>query len=79
MAFASKSARQVRRGRWQPAPVTGSPMIDGALAWIDCEVEAEHDGGDHTIVVGRVVHVDIEEGDVHPLVFYRAGFGHFES
>jgi flavin reductase (DIM6/NTAB) family NADH-FMN oxidoreductase RutF len=54
-------------------------MIDGALAWIDCEVHAEHDGGDHTIVVGRVVDVEINDLEQQPLLFYRAGFGRFES
>jgi len=33
---------------------TGAPVIDGALAWLDCVVVARHDGGDHSIFVGRV-------------------------
>jgi flavin reductase (DIM6/NTAB) family NADH-FMN oxidoreductase RutF len=79
MTFASKTPDKFIDVGWQPAPGTGSPMLDGAVAWIDCEVEAEHDGGDHTIVVGRVVHVDVAEGEFHPLLFYRAGFGRFQS
>jgi flavin reductase (DIM6/NTAB) family NADH-FMN oxidoreductase RutF len=79
MSFASKTADKFAEITWRAAPGTGSPMIDGSMAWIDCELDAEHDAGDHTIVVGRVVHVDIAEGDVHPLLFYRAGFGRFES
>ena len=79
MAFASKTADKFGSVGWRPAPVTKSPMIDGALAWIDCELDAEHDGGDHTIVVGRVVDVEINDLDVPPLLFYRAGFGRFEA
>jgi flavin reductase (DIM6/NTAB) family NADH-FMN oxidoreductase RutF len=34
--------------------ITGSPILDGSIAWYDCRVEATHDGGDHTIFIGRV-------------------------
>ncbi|HEU5082460.1 MAG TPA: flavin reductase family protein [Acidimicrobiales bacterium] len=57
---------------WRPAE-SGSPLIDGVLAWIDCEVDALHEGGDHHIVVGRVLGLDVgHEGD--PLVFFRGGY-----
>ena len=39
--------------RWCPAP-SGAPVLEGVSAWIDCTLWAEHDGGDHTIVVGHV-------------------------
>ena len=35
-------------------PITGAPLIDGALGWLECTTYAVHDGGDHTILVGRV-------------------------
>lgn len=35
--------------------VTGSPILVGALAWFDCEVESISEHGDHAIIVGRVV------------------------
>lgn len=57
---------------WKPAE-SGSPLIDGVLAWIDCEVDAIHDGGDHHIVVGKVLGLAVgHEGD--PLVFFRGGY-----
>jgi flavin reductase (DIM6/NTAB) family NADH-FMN oxidoreductase RutF len=34
---------------------TGAPLLEGAVAWLDCRPEALHDGGDHTIFVARVV------------------------
>jgi 3-hydroxy-9,10-secoandrosta-1,3,5(10)-triene-9,17-dione monooxygenase reductase component len=61
---------------WRPAP-SGAPVLAGVLAWIDCTVDAEHDAGDHLIVVGRVQELDLlHEG--RPLVFYRGGYGRFE-
>jgi flavin reductase (DIM6/NTAB) family NADH-FMN oxidoreductase RutF len=54
---------------------TGSPVLDDALAWIDCRVHAEYDGGDHTIFVGEVLAGDAVEGT--PLVYYRGGYGRF--
>lgn len=57
---------------WRPAE-TGSPLVDGVLAWIDCDLEAVHDGGDHHIVIGAVKRLDIgHEGE--PLVFFRGGY-----
>ncbi len=56
---------------------TGAPVLDTALAFVDCETIAEHDAGDHVIVVGRVVELGYEtEG--RPLLFYRGGYGRFE-
>jgi 3-hydroxy-9,10-secoandrosta-1,3,5(10)-triene-9,17-dione monooxygenase reductase component len=44
------------------------------LAWIDCTIEAEHDGGDHVIVVGRVHALGSKDAD-GPLAYYRGGYG----
>ncbi|WP_344595762.1 flavin reductase family protein [Actinomadura vinacea] len=61
--------------RWTGSP-GGSPVIEGALAWIECEVEDQHMAGDHVIVVARVHHLDKhQEGD--PLLFYKGGYGSF--
>ena len=38
-----------------PSPDSGTPLIDGALAWLECVTYGRHDGGDHTIVVGELV------------------------
>ncbi|MGA7616563.1 MAG: flavin reductase family protein [Thermoanaerobaculia bacterium] len=50
----------------------GAPLLDGALARIECRVHDRFDGGDHSIVVGEVVHAEIEEGD--PLIYFRGGY-----
>jgi flavin reductase (DIM6/NTAB) family NADH-FMN oxidoreductase RutF len=48
------------------------PRIPGATAFFDCEVYARYDGGDHEIVVGRVLH--FEGGGGAPLVYHRGRF-----
>jgi 3-hydroxy-9,10-secoandrosta-1,3,5(10)-triene-9,17-dione monooxygenase reductase component len=61
---------------WRPGR-SGVPILAGVLAWIECTVDAEHEAGDHIIVVGRVEELDVER-DGRPLVFYRGGYGRFE-
>jgi len=46
----------------------GIPAIDGALAWIACELRDVIAGGDHVIVTGEVTGLEMGEGD--PLVFH---------
>jgi flavin reductase (DIM6/NTAB) family NADH-FMN oxidoreductase RutF len=58
---------------------SGSPVLDGALAYVDCEIEREHPAGDHVIVVGRVLELDVvgdEVGWSAPLVFFRGQYRH---
>lgn len=55
---------------------SGSPIVAGALAWIDCDIDCVHDAGDHYIVVGRVRQLDIAEPGA-PLLFFRGGYGRF--
>jgi 3-hydroxy-9,10-secoandrosta-1,3,5(10)-triene-9,17-dione monooxygenase reductase component len=52
---------------------TGAPVLDGVAAHLDCELHAVHEAGDHVIVLGRVVHLDADEG-VHPLVFHGGDY-----
>jgi 3-hydroxy-9,10-secoandrosta-1,3,5(10)-triene-9,17-dione monooxygenase reductase component len=62
---------------WSLSP-GGGPVLDGALAWIDCTVENEHVAGDHVIVVARVHRLD-KHHDGGPLVFFRGAYGGFQS
>jgi flavin reductase (DIM6/NTAB) family NADH-FMN oxidoreductase RutF len=56
---------------------TGAPVLDEALAWMDCRVTEVLPGGDHTIFLGEVVAADAREGT--PLLYYRGGYGRFAS
>jgi flavin reductase (DIM6/NTAB) family NADH-FMN oxidoreductase RutF len=52
---------------------TGSPIIEGAIAHLDCELEQVIQGGDHTIVVGRVV-AAAYDASKQPLVYFRRAY-----
>lgn len=48
------------------------PVIKGAIAQIACEVSAEHVEGDHTLFIGKVTDIKLE--DAEPLVFYNGRY-----
>jgi len=74
--FATKGTDKFAGVGWSPGPFTGAPVLAGGLAWMECRMEQLHDGGDHAIVVGRVL--DLQSRDGRPLLFYRGGYGRFE-
>ncbi len=53
------------------------PLIDGAIGWLACKVQARHEGGDHTIVVGEVLDAGTREGE--PLLHYRGIYRRFNQ
>ncbi len=55
--------------------ITGAPLITGSLAVVECTLGAIYEGGDHELVTGNVVMMEVGEGS--PLLFYRSGFGRF--
>ncbi|WP_327740151.1 flavin reductase family protein [Streptomyces nojiriensis] len=73
-SFAVSGADKFAGVTHTPAPVTGSPQLDAVPAWIDCRIQAVHTGGDHLIVVGRVVAMGAA-GEGAPLLFHKGRFG----
>ncbi len=78
---ATLSARFVRGGSGfdgleHETNAEGVPVVPGTLARFDCEQAATHDGGDHLIIVGRVLRALFRDGP--PLVFSQGGYGRFE-
>jgi flavin reductase (DIM6/NTAB) family NADH-FMN oxidoreductase RutF len=57
---------------WHEAE-TGSPILDGAIAYFDCRLSARHDGGDHTIFIGEIVAAGFED-DADPLIYYASRY-----
>ena len=53
--------------------VCGAPLLAGSTAVVECELHAAHDGGDHELLVGRVLRVVTDETKT-PLVYVRGGF-----
>ncbi|HEX3218966.1 MAG TPA: flavin reductase family protein [Candidatus Limnocylindria bacterium] len=62
---------------WHDAE-TGSPIVDGAIAFFDCRLVAQHPGGDHTMFVGEIVAAGFEE-DAEPLIWYGSAYRHLAS
>ena len=58
---------------WRPSPATGSPLLDGALGYVDCAIHAVHEGGDHYVVIGRVLDLATVEDD-EPLLFFQGEY-----
>ncbi len=71
-AFARSGADKFAGVEWKPSP-NDSPMLSGVIAWIDCEIVAEYDGGDHSIVVGSVQDLAVR-ASATPLLFYRGEY-----
>ena len=57
---------------WHEAE-TGSPILEGALAYFDCRLTERHDGGDHVIFLGEIVAAGYRE-DAQPLLWYASDY-----
>ena len=71
--MASRSEDKFADVEWSPAR-SGSPIISGSIAYIDCDIEMVHDGGDHDIVIGRVLDLEVMDSK-SPLVFFQGNYG----
>lgn len=73
--FASWEVDEKFRGLPIRTEVTGAPILEEAMGWMECRVWASYPGGDHTIIVGEVLDGDVRDED--PLIYYRSGYGRF--
>ncbi len=58
-------------------PETGVVLLDEALATFECRTVAVHDGGDHTVLIGEVLTLDLRSPEGSPLVYYRGRYRSF--
>lgn len=83
-AFARSGTDKFAGQEWN-AGATGSPLLAGSIAHVECLLEVVHDAGDHVIAVGRVLALDAPsldrpvtdaaaDGEVQPLVYFRSGY-----
>ena len=71
--MASRGADKFAGVDWTPAPVTGTPLLRGTIGHLECNIHAVHEAGDHYVVIGRVL--GLEVGDVDdPLLFFRGRY-----
>jgi 3-hydroxy-9,10-secoandrosta-1,3,5(10)-triene-9,17-dione monooxygenase reductase component len=71
--FARSGINRFASVHWRMSPA-GAPLLEGVCAWLDCELWREYDGGDHTIVVGRVDGMGTGPAR-RPLLFHRGRYG----
>jgi len=70
------SADPFDQAKWV-AGDSGLPLIEGCLARFECDRHAEYDGGDHAIIVARVLRASVRSGA--PLLFFGGQFGNFAT
>lgn len=70
--FATKRANKFPHPDIVEGP-RGMPVVNGALAVVTCVVEAQHAGGDHTILVGRAQEIMLSDGK-SPTVYFNRSF-----
>jgi 3-hydroxy-9,10-secoandrosta-1,3,5(10)-triene-9,17-dione monooxygenase reductase component len=57
---------------WRGAP-SGHPVIEGAVAWVDCALGSQTEAGDHVFVIGQVLDLGVGSGGT-PLLHHRGGY-----
>lgn len=57
--------------------VSGGPVLAAARSYLECEIDAIHEAGDHAVVIGRVVAMG-ERDEQPPLIFYRSEYRRLE-
>jgi 3-hydroxy-9,10-secoandrosta-1,3,5(10)-triene-9,17-dione monooxygenase reductase component len=70
--FAKKGVDRFAEIGYRETP-NGHPVLNDTLAYLECEIEAIHDAGDHYVTIGRVLGLGVGEA-ARPLVFYRGAF-----
>jgi 3-hydroxy-9,10-secoandrosta-1,3,5(10)-triene-9,17-dione monooxygenase reductase component len=71
--FAKSGSNKFEGVSWSRSTTTGCPILAGGLAWIDCEIEETHPGGDHFVVICNVLALGARTG-LKPLIFFKSGF-----
>ncbi|MFE0424766.1 flavin reductase family protein [Streptomyces sp. NPDC058953] len=56
--------------------ISGSPLVGGALANLECRTEQRVVAGDHTLVIGRVLSVELPSAEGGPLAYFRGRYRH---
>ena len=60
-------------GDWGTA-VTGAPILQNALAWLDCTIQNRYEAGTHTVYIGLVQASATPRADEPPLIYWNRGY-----
>jgi flavin reductase (DIM6/NTAB) family NADH-FMN oxidoreductase RutF len=52
---------------------TGIPLLRGAIAWFECELESETPAGDHVLVLARVIDGQLLDRNSEPMLYRETG------
>lgn len=69
--FASSGGEKFAELDWRPGRLR-VPLLGGTIGYAECELVATHDGGDHTIFIGRIEAAEANGGD--PLTYFRGAY-----
>ena len=72
--FASKGIDRFEGVGWRLSEASGLPVLEGAMAVMECTLAHSYAGGDHVIVVGEVTHLTVSEPDRPALGYFRGGY-----
>jgi 3-hydroxy-9,10-secoandrosta-1,3,5(10)-triene-9,17-dione monooxygenase reductase component len=68
---------------WSPSPLLKYPVIDGVIAYVECDIDDVIAAGDHLLVVALVRHLDVHAasstGDRRPLLFYQGRYSRLHT
>jgi 3-hydroxy-9,10-secoandrosta-1,3,5(10)-triene-9,17-dione monooxygenase reductase component len=71
--FASRGADRFADISWSVGE-NGAPLLDDALGWLECTVQAEYPAGDHTVVIAEIDRMGVHGEIGEPLVFFRGAY-----
>lgn len=69
----AKHPDKTAQAAWRPGPETGSPILEAALGWVECRVNASVRSGDHVLYVAEVIEAGVQREGA-PLTLAEAGF-----
>lgn len=75
--MASKSDTKFEGVDTTPAPGSGAPVLPGIVAMIDCRIQEVVKTGDHNLIIGRVLALEVKDGDTSPMVFFKGQYGSY--
>ncbi len=71
--FAFSKEDRFAVGNWTTAE-TGAPVLEGAVAWLDCTVYSRSAAGSHTIYIGEVQAAYVDETEPSPLLYWNRDY-----